>query len=126
MKLPFFPKNYGQTNRLVISAMIQSIAPKMIIEQVSNGKLALEAYIKSPDYDLILMDIGLPGISGVDCFKLLRKKLGFDKVPVLAFTASVMPDEIKKITDTGFSGLIEKPIRVSTFLSAINDALEVK
>ncbi|MBT8580003.1 response regulator [Polynucleobacter paneuropaeus] len=76
--------------------------------------------------DLILMDIGLPGISGVDCFKLLRKKLGFDKVPVLAFTASVMPDEIKKITDTGFSGLIEKPIRVSTFLIAINDALEVK
>ncbi|MBU3620913.1 response regulator [Polynucleobacter sp. CS-Odin-A6] len=76
--------------------------------------------------DLILMDIGLPGISGVDCFKLLRQKSGFDKVPVLAFTASVMPDEIKKITDTGFSGLIEKPIRVSTFLSTINDALEVK
>lgn len=73
--------------------------------------------------DLILMDIGLPGINGVDCFKLLRKKPGLNKVPVLAFTAAVMPDQIKKISDAGFSGLIEKPIRVSTFLSVINEAL---
>lgn len=74
--------------------------------------------------DLILMDVGLPGISGIDCFKLLRQKPGFDKVPILAFTAAVMPEEIKKISDAGFSGLIEKPFRVSTFLSIINKALE--
>jgi two-component system chemotaxis sensor kinase CheA len=72
MKLPFFPKNYGQTNRLVISAMIQSIAPKMIIEQVSNGKLALEAYIKSPDYDLILMDIQMPVMDGIESTYKIR------------------------------------------------------
>jgi two-component system cell cycle response regulator DivK len=76
--------------------------------------------------DLILMDIGLPGISGVDCFKLLRQKSGFDKVPVLAFTAAVMPEQIQKIFDAGFSGLIEKPISVSTFLSAIDEALDGK
>ena len=84
---------------------------------------ALLAKVEIFKPDLILMDIGLPGINGIDCFKLLRQKPDFDEVPVLAFTASVMPDETQRILSAGFNGLIEKPIGVSTFLSAINEAL---
>jgi|UniRef100_UPI0040487333 two-component system, cell cycle response regulator DivK len=73
--------------------------------------------------DLILMDIGLPGINGIDCFRLLRKNAEFSQVPVLAFTASVMPDQKREIAEAGFTGLIEKPIRIKTFLAAINEAL---
>ncbi len=76
--------------------------------------------------DLILMDIGLPGTNGIDCFKLLRQNAAFINVPVLAFTASVMSDQITEILEAGFNGLIEKPIRIKTFLSAINDALASK
>jgi two-component system cell cycle response regulator DivK len=95
------------------------------VEHAENCEALLEK-LDAFKPNLILMDIGLPGISGIDCFKLLRQKHEFDNVPVLAFTASVMPDETQRILSAGFNGLIEKPIRISTFLSSINDALDKK
>jgi len=80
----------------------------------------LETY--SPN--LILMDIGLPGFSGIDCYKLLRQRSQFDQVPVYALTASVMPDQIKQILEAGFNGVIDKPIRLNPFIAKIQEILQ--
>ncbi|HXX84933.1 MAG TPA: response regulator [Casimicrobiaceae bacterium] len=84
-------------------------------------KLAAE---KKPD--LILMDIQLPGMNGIDALKALRKDPATAKIPVVAVTASVMQQDRKHITEAGFNGYVGKPINVKEFLETVRHALEQK
>ena len=81
-------------------------------------KLALE---RVPD--LVLMDIQLPGMNGMEALKVLRSEPKTAKVPVIAITASVMTQDRKQIMDTGFDGFIEKPINLKEFLATVQGAL---
>jgi two-component system cell cycle response regulator DivK len=74
--------------------------------------------------DLILMDIQLPGMNGIDALKALRKDPATAKIPVVAVTASVMQQDRKHITEAGFDGYVGKPINIKEFLEAVRRALE--
>ena len=74
--------------------------------------------------DLVLMDIQLPGMNGMEALKVLRSNPATEKVPVVAITASVMTQDRKQIMDTGFDGFIEKPINLKEFLAAVQAALK--
>ena len=82
-------------------------------------KLALE---RVPD--LVLMDIQLPGMNGMEALKVLRSHESTANVPVVAITASVMTQDRKQIMDTGFDGFIEKPINLKEFLATVQGALK--
>jgi two-component system, cell cycle response regulator DivK len=73
--------------------------------------------------DLVLMDIQLPGMNGMEALKVLRADPSTAKVPVVAITASVMTQDRQQIMDTGFDGFIEKPINLRDFLSTVNAAI---
>jgi two-component system cell cycle response regulator DivK len=73
--------------------------------------------------DLILMDIHLPGMNGIEALAKLRASPGTSALPVLAFTASVMPQDRRQITSAGFDGFLAKPINLKEFLDTIADAL---
>ena len=73
--------------------------------------------------DLVLMDIQLPGMSGIDALKILRADEATKAIPVIAISASVMQQDRKQITDAGFDGFVEKPINLKDFLAAVNKAL---
>ena len=73
--------------------------------------------------DLVLMDIQLPGMSGIDALKILRAEEATRAIPVIAISASVMQQDRKQITDAGFDDFIEKPINLKDFLGAVNKAL---
>ena len=73
--------------------------------------------------DLVLMDIQLPGMSGIDALKILRADAATKAIPVIAISASVMQQDRKQITDAGFDGFIEKPINLKEFLATVNKAL---
>lgn len=81
-------------------------------------KLALE---RVPD--LVLMDIQLPGMNGMEALKVLRAEPSTAKVPVVAITASVMTQDRQQIMDTGFDGFIEKPINLRDFLATVNASI---
>jgi len=105
----------NQTNRLVISAMIKSIVPNMIVEEVSNGKIALEAYIKTPDYDLILMDIQMPEMDGIEATYKIReyqRNQGLKKIPIIAVTAYAYAEDRSKYLTLGMD-FLAKPIEIS-------------
>jgi two-component system cell cycle response regulator DivK len=72
---------------------------------------------------LILMDIQLPGISGIEAFELLHADATTCDIPVVAVTASAMHEEVARITEAGFAGYQPKPIRVMKFLQAIETIL---
>ena len=73
--------------------------------------------------ELILMDIQLPGMNGIDALRVLRGNPATDQIPVIAVTASVMQQDRKLITEAGFDGYVGKPISLSEFLDAVNAML---
>ena len=84
-------------------------------------KLAIE---QKPD--LVLMDIQLPGISGIDALRILRANPDTAGIPVIAVTASVMQQDRKMITEAGFDAYVGKPISLKEFLDAVRAALEAR
>jgi PAS domain S-box-containing protein len=74
--------------------------------------------------DVILMDINLPGISGIDAMKILRQDKTTSHIPVLALSANAMARDIQKGMEAGFLRYLTKPIKVSEFMEALNLALE--
>jgi two-component system cell cycle response regulator DivK len=73
--------------------------------------------------DLVLMDIRLPGINGIQTLAALRADPGTRNIPVIAVTASVMQQDRKQITDAGFDGYVGKPIALQELLSAVAKAI---
>lgn len=76
--------------------------------------------------DLILMDIQLPGMSGIEALKVLRDDPATAALPVVAITASVMKSDRDQIMRAGFDGFIEKPITVRSFLEVVERALQTR
>ena len=73
--------------------------------------------------DLILMDIQLPDISGIQALALIREQDALNSVPVLAVSASVMPEEQQKIVTSGFDAFIAKPINIKQFIDTVQGFL---
>ncbi len=73
---------------------------------------------------LILMDIQLPGMSGIEALKVLRADSITQKIPVIAVTASVMTQDSQNIMDAGFNGYQRKPIELKEFLDEVRSLLE--
>ena len=74
-------------------------------------------------FDLILMDIQLPGMNGIDALHLLRAKAATADIPVIAVTASVMQQDKKQIMEAGFDAYVGKPINLKEFLETVRRVL---
>ncbi len=72
---------------------------------------------------LVLMDIRLPGIDGVEALRRLRAEETTRGIPVMAMTASVMSEDRQKIMAAGFDGYQSKPINVTDFVAAVAQLL---
>ena len=70
--------------------------------------------------DLVLMDIQLPGMNGIEALGVLRADPATAKIPVIAVTASVMQQDRKLITEAGFDAYIGKPINLKEFLATVS------
>ena len=73
--------------------------------------------------DVILMDINLPGISGIEALKILRDDKTTAHIPVLALSANAMPRDVQRGIAAGFFRYLTKPIKVGEFMDALNVAL---
>ena len=73
--------------------------------------------------DLVLMDIQLPGMNGIDALRILRADPATAKIPVIAVTASVMQQDRKLILEAGFDSYLGKPLNLAEFLATVNAAL---
>ena len=73
---------------------------------------------------LILMDIRLPGIDGIQALERLRAELATQGIPVMAMTASVMSGDRQRVLDAGFDAFQSKPIKTKDFVAAVEQLLE--
>jgi len=78
---------------------------------------------RSEQPHVILMDINLPGISGLEALKILARHPDTAHIPVLALSANAMPHDIEKGLAAGFFRYLTKPIKINEFLVAIDDAM---
>ena len=72
---------------------------------------------------LILMDIQLPDIDGIEALRRIREQRALDATPVIAVSASVMPDDQQKIVTSGFDAFVTKPINLKQFLATVQRLL---
>ena len=72
---------------------------------------------------LVLMDIQLPGIDGVTALARIREQVPASAMPAIAISASLMPEEQRRIGDSGFDAFIAKPISIKPFIAAVEAAL---
>jgi len=91
------------------------------LEAATGGEGVRLALERRPD--LILMDIQLPDIDGIAALHLIRKDTTLDATPILAVSASVMPDDQHKIVTSGFDAFITKPINLKQFLESVQRIL---
>ncbi|WP_241148085.1 ATP-binding protein [Lacinutrix jangbogonensis] len=109
-----------------INQMItQKILTKMKLksEVVENGEDAVEK-VKSTKYDIVLMDIHMPGISGLVATKIIRT---FNKeLPIFALTAVAIGDKMEEFDEAGFTDIISKPFKKEDFEKKLFDALNLK
>ena len=116
---------YVEDNSANLKLVEQLIArhPNMRLLSALNGNLGIElARANRPD--VILMDINLPGISGIEALKILREDPATAHIPVVALSANAMPRDIEKGLRAGFFRYITKPIKVDEFMDMLNVALE--
>ena len=73
---------------------------------------------------LVLMDIRLPGIDGIEALRQLRAEPATRGIPIMAMTASVMTADRQKITDAGFDAFQSKPLRMKDFVAAVERLLD--
>lgn len=94
---------------------------KATVLHAANGAQVIEILDKTPDVKLILMDIKMPVMNGVDALLLLRNKNY--TMPVIAQTAYAFASEIQQILRNGFTDYISKPINSTVLLKLINKYL---
>ena len=73
--------------------------------------------------DLIILDIQLPGMDGIAALQRIREHAALDAVPILAVSASVMPEEQRHIVDSGFDAYLTKPVSLKPFLAVVERLL---
>jgi two-component system cell cycle response regulator DivK len=92
------------------------------LEAVTGEEGVRLAKEKRPD--LVLMDIQLPGINGIEAFKQIRGEPSTAHVPVVALTASVTPTDRSVINAAGFDAFVSKPINLKEFLATVKRLVE--
>jgi len=111
----------NEQNRKLTRDLLQVHGYLTIEAETGEDAIALTA-TRAPD--LVVMDIHLPGMSGVDALAQLRAAPATRALPVVAYTASVMPQDRNEIMAAGFDAFLSKPIDLDLFLQTIADVLE--
>jgi PAS domain S-box-containing protein len=110
------------TNRMIVAAMLETLGASVCLAE--DGERGVEAAL-SGGFDLILMDIQMPGIDGLEATRRIRAAGGaLATTPIVALTANVMSDQRQTYLDAGMNGVIAKPISPAALISEIAQLAE--
>ena len=111
----------NENNMYLISVFLKKKGYEVIPAKTGEEGVKL-AVAEKPD--LVLMDIQLPDIDGLEATKRIRKSVANGEVPIIAITSHAMTGDREKFLKAGCDGYIEKPINPDTFLSEIEKFLK--
>ena len=111
------------TNQLIVKSMLRDLPIEITV--ANNGLEGFEAYEKGV-FDLVLMDIQMPIMDGMECTEKIRhyeestKKM---RCPIMALTANVFTEDHEKFKRSGLDRILTKPVKKHTLINAINKIL---
>jgi len=116
---------YVEDNPANLELVEQLIARRSDLRLLSaaDGNLGIE-FARAYQPEVILMDINLPGISGIETMKILRADPSTAHIPIIALSANAVPRDIEKGLEAGFINYLTKPIKVNHFMNALDAALD--
>ncbi len=116
---------YVEDNPANLELVEQLIArrPDLRLLSAADGNLGIE-FARAYQPQVILMDINLPGISGIDAMKILRADPSTAHIPIIALSANAVPRDIERALEAGFFNYLTKPIKVGQFMDALDAALK--
>jgi CheY-like chemotaxis protein len=116
---------YVEDNLANMELVAQLVArrPELRLLRAEDGVRGI-ALARAHLPDLILMDINLPGITGLQALKLLREDPQTRRIPVVALSANAMPRDIERGIEAGFLRYLTKPIKIAEFMQALDLGLE--
>jgi len=116
---------YVEDNPANLMLIEQLVArrPDMRLLSARDGNLGIQL-ARANQPEVILMDINLPGISGIEALRILREDPATAHIPVVALSANAMPRDIEKGLEAGFFRYLTKPIKVNEFMQTLDVALE--
>jgi CheY-like chemotaxis protein len=110
------PANLDLVERLVARR------PDLHLLSAADGNMGVQ-YARAYLPEVILMDINLPGLSGIEAMKILHAGAATAHIPIIALSANAVPRDIEKSLEAGFFNYITKPIKVNEFMHALDVAL---
>jgi signal transduction histidine kinase/DNA-binding response OmpR family regulator len=107
----------NEFNRLVAEDTLRELLPDIKIAVAENGEIAVDM-VRKNNYDLILMDIQMPVMNGLDATRTIRTSLPNDKknTRIIAMTANVLQEDVQRYLDAGMNAYISKPFQVDDLL----------
>ena len=112
----------GEANQLVAAAILRKAG--YAVDLARDGEEALGA-ARTAAYDLVLMDVRMPRMDGLAATVAIRALEGpAGRVPIIAMTAAVMPNEVTRCLEAGMDGHVAKPMDLTALLAAVSDILE--
>jgi PAS domain S-box-containing protein len=112
-------------NRILIRAFLKKTPYHL--DEVENGRQAIDGFIAAGDYDLVLMDIQMPQVDGYAATRAIRdweREHNHARTPIIALTASVFNEAVRLTRAAGCDAHVGKPISKATLLRAIYDAVQ--
>ncbi len=91
----------------------------VILEIARNGREAVEILEQRKDIDLVLMDIMMPEMDGLQAMQAIRARTELRNLPIIALTAKAMPDDRQRCLDAGANDYVTKPIDIDKLLSLL-------
>lgn len=115
----------NEVNQLVLAGLIASARPDYRVTMVPDGVAAVEAWRKG-DFDLVLMDVRMPGLDGRAATEVIRAEEvadGRPRTPIVALTAEALEGEIAACYQSGMDAHVSKPFEIAALVAAMEKAL---
>lgn len=98
-------------DQLLFTEALKQVSKESILHTVPNGMLLLDLLEERKDSlpDVIVLDVNMPGMSGIECLKIIRKTRGLDQLPVVIMSTSTNPKTIDEAFVSGASSYAVKP-----------------
>ncbi|HEY6393476.1 MAG TPA: response regulator [Bryobacteraceae bacterium] len=111
----------NQVNQKVVTAVLRKRG--YTIELANDGMEALSKLEKQGSFDLVLMDVQMPVLDGLEATRRIRQEKRWRDLPIVAMTAHAMNGDRERCLDAGMNGYISKPVHPSHLLNTVDEYL---
>ncbi|WP_054943484.1 response regulator [Paenibacillus ihuae] len=115
----------NELNMALMHHIFKKNLPSLLLLKAETAEIGLDIAVRRLP-DLIILDIGLPGLNGYEALEWLKAREDTRHIPVVAISAFALRSDIERARETGFAAYITKPFQVSAFTDTVKALLAWK